>query len=150
MNNWQETEIRVRYAETDKMGIVHHSNFLVWFELGRSEFCRARGFSYLKMEEKENALLVVAEVYCRYKAPAFYEDVLTVRTSVEDVRSRSLRFVYEIHRALDEKLLAEGETLHVVTDKNKKVRSLPESYKAKLLAEIEPTENSFPADAPPS
>ncbi len=67
---WQETEIRVRYAETDKMGIVHHSNYLVWFELGRSEFCRARGFSYLEMEEKENALLVVAEVYCRYKAPS--------------------------------------------------------------------------------
>lgn len=150
MNGWQETEIRVRYAETDKMGIVHHSNYLVWFELGRSEFCRARGFSYLEMEEKEDALMVVAEVYCRYKAPAYYEDLLTVRTSVADVRSRSLRFIYEVYRASDETLLAEGETLHVVTDRNKKVRSMPESYRAKLLAEINTDENSFPDDAAPS
>ncbi len=150
MNNWQETEIRVRYAETDKMGIVHHSNYLVWFELGRSEFCRARGFSYLEMEEKENALLVVAEVYCRYKAPAHYEDLITVRTNVGDVRSRSLRFIYEVWRASDEILLAEGETLHVVTDRNKRVRSMPEGYKEKLLAEIESEEEPFPADIAPS
>lgn len=150
MTDWFETEIRVRYAETDKMGIVHHANYLVWFEVGRSEYCRARGFSYLEMEEKENALLVVAEVYCRYKSPAFYEDVLTVRAGVEDVRSRSLRFVYEIYRAADDKLLAEGETLHVVTDRNKKVRSMPEFYREKLLSDIVPDVNSFPADKPPS
>jgi len=150
MSDWHETEIRVRYAETDKMGIVHHSNFLVWFELGRSEFCRARGFSYLEMEEKENALMVVAEVYCRYKSPAFYEDLITVRTNVADIRSRSLRFIYEVFRASDETLLVEGETLHVVTDRNKKVRSLPEAYKEKLLAEAMPKENSFPADQAPS
>lgn len=150
MNDWDETEIRVRYAETDKMGIVHHANYLVWFEIGRSEFCRARGFSYLEMEEKEDALLVVAEVYCRYKSPAFYEDLLTVRTSVADVRSRSLRFIYEIYRAANETLLAEGETLHVVTDKNKKVRSMPESYKEKLLAAVSGDENAFPPDVAPS
>ncbi|HXG84894.1 MAG TPA: thioesterase family protein [Pyrinomonadaceae bacterium] len=150
MTDWQETEIRVRYAETDKMGIVHHSNYLVWFELGRSEFCRARGFSYLEMEEKEDALLVVTEVYCRYKAPAHYEDLIVVRTNVADVRSRSLRFIYEVFRASDETLLAEGETMHVVTDRNKKVRSMPEGYREKLLAEIEPEAEPFPADAPPS
>ena len=150
MSEWHETEIRVRYAETDKMGIVHHSNFLVWFELGRSEFCRARGFSYLEMEEKENALMVVAEVYCRYKSPAHYEDLITVRTNVADIRSRSLRFIYEVFRASDETLIAEGETLHVVTDRNKKVRSLPEAYKEKLLAEAAAEENSFPADQAPS
>lgn len=150
MNDWHETEIRVRYAETDKMGIVHHSNFLVWFEIGRSEFCRARGFSYLEMEEQEDALLVVAEVYCRYKSPAFYEDLLTVRTGVAEVRSRSMRFIYEVFRASDEKLLAEGETLHVVTDRNKKVRSMPESYREKLLAEIQTSENSFPDEIAPS
>ncbi len=150
MNDCQETEIRVRYAETDKMGVVHHSNYLVWFEIGRSEFCRARGFSYLEMEEKEDALLVVAEVYCRYKSPAFYEDLLIVRTGIADVRSRSLRFIYEIHRASDETLLAEGETLHVVTDRNKKVRSMPEIYKEKLLAQIDTGKHSFPRSAPPS
>lgn len=149
MNEWHETEVRVRYAETDKMGIVHHSNYLVWFEFGRSEFCRARGFSYKEMEEKHSALMVVAEIYCRYKSPAFYEDVLTVRTRVEEIRSRSLRFMYEIIRASDETLIAEGETLHLVTDENKKVRSLPEIYKQKLLADELTDENSFPENQAP-
>lgn len=145
---WHETEIRVRYAETDQMGIVHHSNYLVWFELGRSEFCRARGFSYKEMEEVDNALMVVAEAYCRYKSPAYYEDVLTIRTKLEEMRSRSIRFVYEIVRASDNALLAEGETLHLVTDKNKKVRSLPQQYKEKLLQTPE-DENAIPEDEPP-
>ncbi len=148
MNEWYETQIRVRYAETDKMGIVHHSNYLVWFELGRSEFCRARGFSYKEMEEKDNALMVVAEAYCRYKSPAYYEDVLTLRTKISDIRSRSIRFIYEIYRPADQILLAEGETLHLVTDENKKVRSLPQIYKEKLLAEIEDT-NAFPEHEAP-
>ncbi|CAN5316453.1 hypothetical protein BH10ACI1_BH10ACI1_16730 [soil metagenome] len=146
---WDETEIRVRYAETDQMGIVHHSNYLVWFELGRSEFCRARGFSYKEMEEKDNALMVVAESYCRYKSPAYYEDVLTIRTKIGEVRSRAIRFVYEIHRASDQTLLAEGETMHLVTDENKKVRLLPENYKEMLLSEVEPDENAFPEDHAP-
>lgn len=152
MNDWYETEIRVRYAETDKMGIVHHSNYLVWFELGRSEFCRAKGFSYRDMEEKDDALMVVAEVYCRYKSPAFYEDDLTIRTRVEELRSRSLRFVYEIFRASDNTLIAEGETLHVVTDNRKKVRSLPANYKELLLQNKVGTEdeNAFPAGQAPS
>jgi acyl-CoA thioester hydrolase len=145
---WHETEIRVRYAETDKMGIVHHSNYLVWFELGRSDFCRARGFSYKDMEEKDNALLVVAESYVRYKSPAYYEDVLIVRSQVGEIRSRSIRFIYEVYRASDETLLAEGETLHLVTDENKKVKSLPESYREMLLSE-ESDENAFPADEAP-
>ena len=152
-----ETEIRVRYAETDKMGIVHHSNYLIWFEFGRSEFCRARGFSYRDMEEKDNALLVVAEIYCRYKSPAFYEDVLTVRTSVGEIRSRSIRFIYEIFRKSDSTLIAEGETLHLITDENKKVRSLPDNYKEKLLSNpdtdtknAESNLGAFPEDAPPS
>lgn len=146
-NDWYETQIRVRYAETDQMGIVHHANYLVWLELGRSEFCRARGFSYKEMEEKDNALLVVAEAYCRYKSPAFYEDLLTLRTKMAEIRSRSIRFVYEIYRASDQTLLAEAETLHLVTDNSKKVRTLPESYKEKLLSQIEDV-NAFPAEAP--
>lgn len=148
MNEWHETQIRVRYAETDKMGIVHHSNYLVWFEFGRSEFCRARGFSYKEMEEVDNALMVVAEAYCRYKSPAHYEDVLRIRTKLEEMRSRSIRFVYEIIRPLDDTILAEGETLHLVTDLNKKVRTLPERYKEKLLQTPE-DENAFPEDEPP-
>lgn len=130
------------------MGIVHHSNYLVWFEFGRSEFCRARGFSYKEMEEVDNALMVVAEAYCRYKSPAYYEDVLTIRTKLEEMRSRSIRFVYEIIRPFDDTLLAEGETLHLVTDQNKKIRSLPERYKEILLQTPE-DEDAFPEDEPP-
>ncbi|MFT3744681.1 MAG: thioesterase family protein [Pyrinomonadaceae bacterium] len=148
MDGWHDTEIRVRYAETDQMGIVHHANFLVWFETGRSELCRSRGFSYKEMEEQDGALMVVAESYCRYKSPAYYEDVLTIRTKVIEVRSRSLRFFYEIHRASDDMLIAEGETLHVVTDKDKKVRSLPALYRNLLLDHEDSI--AFPTDQAPS
>lgn len=149
MSEWFETEIRVRYAETDKMGIVHHSNYLIWFELGRSEFCRARGFSYLEMEEKDNALLVVAETYCRYKSPAYYEDLITIRTKIADIRSRSVQFIYQVFRASSQTLIAEGETLHLVTDKNKKVCSLPKIYKKKLLTELPAQDNLLPENHAP-
>lgn len=147
MSEWHESEVRVRYAETDKMGIVHHSNYLVWFEFARSEYCRARGFSYKEMEEQDRALLVVAEAYCRYKSPAFYEDVLIIRSKVADIRSRSLRFVYEVYRPSDATLLAEGETLHVVTDENKRVRIMPENYRRMLTADLG---EKIPDDRPPS
>lgn len=151
MDGWHETEIRVRYAETDKMGIVHHSNYLIWFEAGRSELCRARGFSYKEMEEQDNALMVVAESYVRYKSPAFYEDVLTIRTQIAEIRSRSIRFIYEIVRGSDGTLIAEGETLHLVTDQNKKVRLIPEIYKERLLAgEAEKLHDTFPPNQAPS
>ncbi|MGB7068087.1 MAG: thioesterase family protein [Pyrinomonadaceae bacterium] len=149
MDGWHETEIRVRYAETDQMGIVHHSNYPIWFESGRSDFCRARGFSYKEMEEKDDSLLVVAEIYCRYKSPSYYEDVLTVRTRIGELRSRSLRFVYEVYRASDQTLVAEGETLHLVTDSTRKVRVLPEIYRERLLAEPVPDANAFPAGQAP-
>lgn len=151
MEGWHETEIRVRYAETDKMGIVHHSNYLIWFEAGRSDLCRARGFSYKEMEDQDNALMVVAESYVRYKSPAFYEDVLTVRTQVAEVRSRSIRFIYEILRESDDMLLAEGETLHVVTDENKRVKLIPDIYRERLLPEDDDEiSEAFPANHPPS
>lgn len=146
MDDWHETEVRVRYAETDQMGIVHHANYLIWFEVGRSDLCRAKGFSYKEMEEEAGALLVVAETYCRYKSPAHYEDVLIIRTKVGEIRSRSLRFFYEIFRPSDETLIAEGETLHLVTDKDKKVRVLPEIYRHRLLNKHK---HAFPSDHAP-
>jgi acyl-CoA thioester hydrolase len=130
---WHETVIRVRYAETDRMGVVYHANYLVWFEIGRTEFCRARGFAYRDLEEQENAYLVVAECYCRYKAPAYYDDELVIRTHITELRRRSLRFGYEITRLSDGQIIAEGETGHVVTDSAGRVRSLPESYRMLLL-----------------
>lgn len=131
---WHETLVRVRYSETDKMGVVYHANYLVWFEIGRTEFCRARGFSYRDMEENDNSFLVVAESYCRYKAPAYYDDELIVRTHITELRRRSLRFGYEIIRVSDDKVIAEGETGHVVTDANGRVRSFPTGYSQLLLA----------------
>jgi acyl-CoA thioester hydrolase len=145
MDGWHETEIRVRYVETDKMGIVHHSNYLVWFEVGRSDLCRARGFSYIEMEA-DNALMIVAESYIRYKSPAYYEDILTVRTQVAEIRSRSIRFVYEVIRLSDETVIAEGETLHLVTDENKKVHTVPETYRRLLLGDTAMA--AVPAEAP--
>jgi len=146
MGDWHETEIRVRYAETDQMGIVHHSNYLIWFEAARSELCRSKGFSYREMEEKHGALLVVAEGYIRYKAPAHYEDLLTINTRVSEIRSRSIRFAYLIVRKSDNTLIAEGETLHLVTDRNKKVRTLPDAYRTLLSAD---SREAFPADQAP-
>ena len=131
---WHETTIRVRYAETDRMGVVYHANYLVWFEIGRTEFCRARGFAYRDMEENSDAFLVVAESYCRYKAPAFYDDELIVRTHITELRRRSVRFGYEIVRLSDGQVIAEGETGHVVTDPNGRVISMPESYRSALCS----------------
>jgi len=133
LDDWYEAVVRVRYSETDKMGVVYHANYLIWFEIGRTEFCRARGFSYREMEENDNAFLVVAESYCRYKAPAYYDDQLLVRTHITELRRRSLRFGYEILRVSDGVVIAEGETGHVVTDSRGRVKSFPDEY-AKLLA----------------
>ena len=131
---WHETMLRVRYSETDKMGIVYYANYLIWFEIGRTEFCRARGFSYRDMEENEDAFLVVAETYCRYKAPAYYDDELLIRTHITELRRRSLRFGYEIARVSNGQIISEGETGHVVTDSTGRVRSFPEGYAQRLLA----------------
>jgi acyl-CoA thioester hydrolase len=133
LGDWHETLVRVRYAETDKMGIVYYANYLVWFEIGRTEYCRARGFSYRDMEESDDAFLVVAESYCRYKAPAYYDDELLIRTHITELRKRSLRFGYEIVRVSDCQVVSEGETGHVVTDANGRVRSFPDGYSHRLL-----------------
>ncbi len=144
--DWHETEVRVRYAETDQMGIAHNENYPIWFEVGRGEFCRSRGFSYKQMEDDAGALMVVAESYIRYKSPAFYEDILIIRTKVGEVRSRSIAFVYQVYRASDDMLIAEGETLHLVTDRERKVRTLPDIYRS-LLAD-EPHASFPPNQAP--
>lgn len=148
---WHETPVRVRYAETDKMGVVYHANYLIWFEIGRTEFCRARGFAYKDMEENEGAFLVVAESYCRYKSPARYDDELIIKTRVTELRKRSLRFGYEIVGKSNNILLAEGETTHVVTDTNNRVCSFPANYR-EMLASAQTKvydDNSFPPDYAP-
>ncbi|MDQ3756108.1 MAG: acyl-CoA thioesterase [Acidobacteriota bacterium] len=131
---WHETSVRVRYAETDQMGVVYHANYLIWFEIGRTEFCRARGFAYRDMEHEADAFLVVAESYCRYKAPAHYDDEMVIRTHITELRRRSVRFGYEILHAQTGQVIAEGETGHVITNGNGRVRSMPEHYRALLSA----------------
>ncbi len=123
---------RVRYAETDQMGVAYYANHLVWFELGRTEFFRQRGFVYKDIEEKDNCYATVAEVRCRYHAPARYDDTLTVRTWCKAARSRVIQFEYEIVNEAGTRV-ATGETLHVITDRNGKSHSLPEKYIDALL-----------------
>ena len=132
MSDHVDFTLRVRYAETDQMGVAYYSNHLVWFELGRTEFFRRRGYVYKEIEENENCYATVAEVRCRYHAPARYDDTLTVRTWCKAARSRVIQFEYEIVNEAGTRI-ATGETLHVITDRNGKPRSLPEKYIQALL-----------------
>ncbi len=125
-----ETTIRVRYAETDQMGVVYHSNYFVWFEVGRVEFFRQLGFSYKDMEQQDGCCIAVVDARCRYKAPARYDDELVVRTRIKNVRESLVHFVYELSRASDGLLLAEGETTHVVINREMKKTPIPETYMA--------------------
>ena len=130
-----ETRLRVRYAETDQMGVVYHSNHLVWFEIGRVELMRQLGFSYRDMERDDGCFIAVAEVKCRYRAPVRYDEEVVVRTRLKGVRESVVQFTYELVRAENGALLAEGETTHIVTDANMKVAALPEKY-LKVFREV--------------
>jgi acyl-CoA thioester hydrolase len=123
-----ETRLRVRYAETDQMGVVYHSNHFIWFEVGRVEFLRQLGFSYREMESKDNCFIAVAEAKCRYRAPARYDEEILVRTQLLNVRDSVVHFGYELRRANDGALLAEGETTHIVTNSEMKIAVLPDKY----------------------
>ena len=132
--DWTNTTLRVRYAETDQMGIVYYANFFVWFEIGRTDFCRQHGFAYREMEQEDGLYIMVAETSCRYKAPARYDDEILVRTCLRNVRKRVLVFGYEVYRQAGDELLAEGETVHVITDREGHPRALPEKYRERFLA----------------
>jgi acyl-CoA thioester hydrolase len=123
-----ETRLRVRYAETDQMGVVYHSNHLIWFEVGRVELMRQMGFSYRDMEREDGLFIAVAQATCRYRAPVYYDEEIVVRTKLKAVRESVIIFGYELTRANNGKLVAEGETTHIVTDSNMKVAALPDRY----------------------
>ena len=123
-----ETRLRVRYAETDQMGVVYHSNHLIWFEVGRVELMRQMGFSYRDMEREDGRFIAVAEATCRYRAPVFYDEEVIVRTQLKTVRDSVIVFSYELTRADSGALLAEGETTHIVTDSAMKIAALPDKY----------------------
>ena len=123
-----EVRLRVRYAETDQMGVVYHANHFIWFEVGRVELLRQLGFSYREMEENDGCFIAVVDARCRYKAPAHYDDEVIVRTNLKNLRESLVHFGYELLRVNDGALLAEGETTHIVTDANMKTRAIPEKY----------------------
>ena len=128
-----ETKLRVRYAETDQMGVVYHSNYIIWFEVGRVEMLRSLGFTYREMEKQDGTHIAVVDVRCRFKAPALYDDSITVRTRLLNVRDSLLHFGYEILREADGTLLAEGETVHLVVDAEFQRMPLPEKYRQRFL-----------------
>ena len=125
------TEIKVRYAETDNMGIVYYANYLVWFEVGRTEFILSEGLDYADIE-KEGLFMAVVEASCAYKAPARYGDTVTVHTWPSDIKHSSLKFNYKVMRKKDGVLLAQGSTTHVLIDKDVKPRKIPEKIRALL------------------
>ena len=123
-----ETRIRVRYAETDQMGVVYYANYLVWMEVGRVELCKACGFNYRDMEREDGVLMAVAEAHCRYASAARFDDEVIVRSWVEDANSRLVTFGYEMSAAEDGRKLASGYTRHVLVDREFRRTRLPEKY----------------------
>jgi acyl-CoA thioester hydrolase len=127
--------IRVRYAETDQMGVVYYANYFVWFEIGRVELMRSLGFDYRQLEDEDQCLLPVVEANCRYKAPARYDELLTLETRIVDQRTSVIRFGYRLLRAGEAEspvLLAEGETVHVVVDRAMQRTALPARFATAL------------------
>jgi acyl-CoA thioester hydrolase len=125
-----DVRLRVRYAETDQMGIVYHANYLVWMEIGRVEYCRAAGIVYRDMERDEGVLLTVVEASCRYVFPALYDEEVTVRTWVAESHPRMVRFGYEMVEASADRRLATGETKHIFCNRDRKPIKLPEKFRA--------------------
>lgn len=128
MDDTHEMTIRVRYAETDRMGLLHHANFFIYFEMGRTELLRARGLSYRELEDS-GALLVVIDLGCKYKKPAYYDDVLTLRTIVERITHVKIVHRYELRR--EGVLLAEGHSSLACVDREGKPQALPAIVRGK-------------------
>ena len=134
------TQVRVRYAETDQMGIVYYANYLVWFEIGRVELLRTLGLAYSQLEKEHECILPVVEASCRYRAPARYDDEILIETRPALLRGSVIKFAYRIFRKANQKgkerelLLAEGETVHVVCDDQLNKKPLPEHYAEALRA----------------
>jgi acyl-CoA thioester hydrolase len=123
-----ETSFRVRYAETDQMGVVYYANYLVWMELGRAEYCRAAGVRYRDLEAQDGILLAVVEAHCRYLRPARYDDEIAVKAWVAKANPRMVEFEYEIRNAQTGAQLASGSTKHIFLGRDMRPLKLPEKY----------------------
>ena len=130
------SRIRVRYAETDQMGVVYYANYFVWFEIGRVEVLRSVGLAYSQLEKEHKLILPVVDASCRYKSPAKYDDEILIETRPALLRGSVLKFAYRILRNVTDgaqpELLAEGETVHVVCDENFERQPLPDVYAVAL------------------
>ncbi|MBT3355650.1 MAG: acyl-CoA thioesterase [Candidatus Scalindua sp.] len=126
-----EINVRVRYQETDQMGIVYYSNYFVYFEMGRIEFLRSVGISYAELE-KENVFLAVADAHCKYRSPAVFDDLLVIKTCISMMKLARIEFSYEIRRVNEEALIAEGSTLLACLGANKKPMAIPEKIRDAL------------------
>jgi acyl-CoA thioester hydrolase len=127
--NQTTCQIRVRYAETDGMGVVYYGNYLTWFEVGRADLLRQLGESYRKIEETEKIHLPVIEAHCRYHKPARYDDLVDIVTRLSRPSRAQVRFDYELSRAEDGALLASGTTLHVAVGRDGRPCRLPKKLR---------------------
>jgi acyl-CoA thioester hydrolase len=128
MIEYHDATVRVRYAETDQMGVVYHANYLIWFEVGRVELMRALGLEYKRMEIEDDCRIVVADAHCRYHHSAMYDELLRIRTRIAESRNRLIKFSYEVIRDADGKVLANGETTHLICGRNGRTKMLPKKY----------------------
>jgi acyl-CoA thioester hydrolase len=145
MLEYHDAKVRVRYAETDQMGVVYHANFLIWFEVGRVELMRALGVEYKRMEKEDDCRIVVADVHCRYHDSARYDEELRIRTRITESKNRVIVFSYEVIRDADGKVLANGETTHVICGSNGRPKLLPEKYRRIMVAAGVPAPHRSPA-----
>ena len=145
MLEYHDAIVRVRYAETDQMGVVYHANYLIWFEVGRVELIRALGIEYKRMESEDDCHIVVADAHCRYHHSARYDEVLRIRTRVAEARNRILRFSYEVIRDADGKVIANGETTHVICGSDGRPKMLPEKYRSVFDLVVAPQPDRSPA-----
>jgi acyl-CoA thioester hydrolase len=126
------TTIRVRYADTDRMGVVYYANYFVWFEVGRTEWLRDNGWSYRDMEADGGVMLPVIEAHCDYRQSARYDDILEIRTRATLLTPVRVRFDYEIVRTSDTVVAATGHTVHAALDAGGRPRRLPDRVRAML------------------
>lgn len=133
------TTLRVRYAETDQMGVVYYANYFVWCEIGRVEYFRQLGHDYKQMELVDDCHLPVVEASCRYRSPARYDEEIAIETRVSMLRGAVMKFAYRLLRSEPdgERVLAEAETVHVCVDKQMQKRNLPDKYAAAIRATVE-------------
>jgi len=144
MSEFFDTVVRVRYAETDNMGVVYYANYYIYFEIGRTEYLRNLGIDYRQMELEDDSFIYVAESKCRYRRPARYDDPLRIRTRIVAVRRRTITFDYEILHNETAELLATGETIHVVCDSSGRPKAMPEKYR-RILGVPDAEEASAPS-----